>query len=84
MTFLKSIALPKSLLTCLFGATLLSAAAHAETAAFDVVDTNGDGMLTMDEVKIMLPDLTEDQIAMADTDGNGMLDPTEYEVLTGS
>lgn len=82
MTLITKTTLPKALLASLFGIGLLGAA-HAETAAFDVVDTDGDGMLTMDEVKTMLPDLTEDQIALADADGNGMLDPTEYQVLVG-
>ena len=40
-------------------------------------DADGDGLLTMDELLAVYPDLTGEQFVEADTDGNGTLDQTE-------
>jgi hypothetical protein len=45
-------------------------------AATDL-DTNGDGVLTMDEVQIAYPDMTEDNFIAMDVNADGTLDDEE-------
>ncbi|WP_306260105.1 hypothetical protein [Pararhizobium sp. IMCC21322] len=60
-----------------------STVAMAQGVEFATVDTDGDGMLSMDEIKTLLPDVPDDQLVAADANGDGMLDEAEYQVLTG-
>lgn len=41
------------------------------------VDSNGDGMMTIDEVQSVFPDVTAEAFAEADTNDDGALDDAE-------
>ena len=62
----------------------VSGVAMAQAVEFATVDTDSDGMLSMEEVKTLLPDLTDEQLIIADANGDGMLDEAEYQVLTAN
>ena len=51
----------------------LSSAAIASTD----MDSDGDGMVTWEEVQAAAPDVTEDQFKMLDANGDGALDADE-------
>lgn len=63
-----------------FIATVIGMGALA-TAAFaaDVteIDTNGDGVMSADEVMAVFPDVTPEQFDQADANGDGALDDAE-------
>jgi Ca2+-binding EF-hand superfamily protein len=63
------------------GAFLLSAAVSATAADFATTDTNGDGVVTLDEAQAAMPELTEDMFTSADADGSGSLSPQEFLTL---
>lgn len=52
-------------------------AASAAFAQMADVDQDGDGMATYDEIVAVYPDVTEDQFAEIDTNGDGTLDDAE-------
>ena len=52
------------------------AAGSAFAQAMDA-DTDGDGMVTYDELIAAYPDVTEDDFASMDSDGSGSLDEAE-------
>ncbi len=54
-----------------------------QAADFAEVDTDGDGMVTMDEAKAAMPDLSEDSFGEADADGDGSLNEEEFAALNG-
>ena len=62
--------LPTTLTTVLLANVALSA-----TAA----DINGDGMLTIDEVKAVMPEVTAESFSEMDTNADGALDAAEVE-----
>ncbi|MEJ2021351.1 MAG: hypothetical protein P8X43_04740 [Maritimibacter sp.] len=45
--------------------------------AQDMIDANEDGMITLDEVMAIYPDVTEDAFVQADTNSDGVLDVDE-------
>lgn len=51
----------------------LSSASFAATQ----VDANGDGLLTLDEVQAVFPEITADSFSAMDTNSDGALDDTE-------
>jgi hypothetical protein len=61
----------------------LGMGALATTAFADMssIDTNGDGMATMDEVQAAYPDMTADQFSEIDVNGDGAIDDAE---MTGA
>ena len=61
--------------TTLLTAILIMFGASASFA--EVEDANGDGVFSMDEVKVVYPDLTEDVFAQLDQDGDGALNTDE-------
>lgn len=67
--------------TLLTGAT--GAMAMAQGVEFATVDANGDGMLSMEEIKTLLPDVSDDQLTIADANGDGALDEAEFQALVG-
>lgn len=73
--------LKSALLATLFAG--VSTVAMAQVIEFPTVDANGDGMLSMEEVKTLLPDVSDDQLTIADANGDGMLDEAEYQALVG-
>ena len=62
---------------------LIASVAYAQAPEFAVVDTDGDGALTLAEVKAALPDVDDAVLAAADADGSGTLSPEEYTALIG-
>lgn len=63
---------------------ILSTFAWAEAPAFTQADANADGVVSMEEAKVALPDVEEAQIVAADTDGDGALSESEYLALTSA
>lgn len=60
-------------------------AASAQTAPdYATLDADGDGNVTLAEVKTALPDRSDDQLIAADADGDGNLSADEYAALTAS
>ncbi len=57
-------------------AALMGLGATAVTAA-EIADTNGDGVYSMDEVKVAYPELTEEVFGTLDANGDGALDAEE-------
>lgn len=60
---------------------LLVAPTLAAAADFATADADGDGKLTMEEAKVMIPDLTAEEFESADEDGDGMLSAEEAQGL---
>ncbi|QGX98122.1 EF-hand domain-containing protein [Roseovarius faecimaris] len=61
-----------------FIASLLSLGFMATAAiAASEIDTNGDGMMTIDEVQAVFPDVSAEAFAEADTNDDGALDDAE-------
>ena len=65
-------------LALMAGAVLLSAAALAADAKFTAADQDGNGVLTMAELVIALPDTTPEAFNLADADKSGTLTEAEY------
>ena len=65
-------------LALMAGAVLISAAALAADAKFQAADQDGNGVLTMAEVVIALPDTTPEAFNLADADKSGTLTEAEY------
>ena len=57
-------------------AILLGLGGTAATAA-ELVDADGDGVFSMDEVKAVYPDVTEELFVQLDVNGDGALDAEE-------
>lgn len=66
------------------GLVAFTAPAFAQAADFATADTNGDGLVTMEELKAALPDITAEAATAADTDGDGMLNEEEYGVVANA
>lgn len=64
-----------------FITTILGAAALATSAfaAGDItsLDTNGDGLLSVDELQAAHPDVTAEQFSQIDSNGDGAVDDAE-------
>jgi len=52
----------------------------ALTAAQSSADANGDGVLTIEEVQAVLPEVDADGFSAMDTNGDGALDEAEIAV----
>ncbi len=66
------------------GILAFTAPAFAETADFATADADGNGMVSMDELKAAMPDVAEDAAMAADTDGDGSLNADEYAALANA
>lgn len=53
--------------------------AGVATYAVAETDANGDGVLTIDEVQAVMPDVTADAFNMMDLNADGALDSTEVQ-----
>lgn len=62
----------KTLLTAAFGLALAS-----PSLAASEIDSNGDGLLTLDEVQAVFPEITAESFAAMDTNADGALDDSE-------
>ncbi len=59
--------------------TALAVPSFAQDAEIDV---NGDGMYSYPELQAVMPEMTEDDFAVLDTSGDGLLDADEIAVAT--
>ncbi|MEM1076429.1 MAG: hypothetical protein AAGI36_18355 [Pseudomonadota bacterium] len=64
--------------TTLLSITLALGTGGAVLAA-TAADTNGDGVLTIDEVQAVMPDITADTFNTMDLNADGALDAAEVE-----
>jgi hypothetical protein len=62
-------------------ALTMTVAAHAQTADFATADADGNGTVSMEELKAVMPDISEDKVTAADKNGDGQLDEEEYNAL---
>jgi hypothetical protein len=58
------------------------AAGPALAVEFKDADADSNGAVTMAEAQAAMPDLTPDEFAQADRNGDGMLTRAEYATLT--
>ncbi|AML51630.1 hypothetical protein [Falsihalocynthiibacter arcticus] len=58
-------------------AAILAFTVPTRAASVSELDTNGDGMVTNDELKIVNPEITDETFAAMDTNGGGSLDDEE-------
>ena len=73
----------KTLLLAGATAFAFASAVHAQAAPdFATVDANGDGSLTLEEVKAALPNVEDATIVAADANQDGSLSAEEYAALT--
>ena len=61
-------------------AAALSLALAPALADTPIPDTNGDGMISLAELRAVFPDVTDEAFADADIDSNGLLSPEELKV----
>lgn len=71
----------KTVLTTIAALTM-TAAAYAAVPDFATVDADGNGTISMDELKAAIPDISPDKVQAADANGDGQLDQQEYAALT--
>jgi hypothetical protein len=65
----------------LIGMGFLANAALAAGESIAGIDTNGDGIMTVDEIQAVYPEITAEVFAEVDTNNDGVLD--EAELLSG-
>lgn len=70
----------KLTLTRLIAASLVTLPMAAMAADYVAADGNGDGMLSLEEVQAVLPEVTTDTFMQADSDGDGLLNADELTV----
>ncbi len=70
-----------SLVALTFAGAAGSAVAQ-DAAAFADVDTDQSGDLTLEEVQVVMPDLTQEDFDAADADASGTLSEEEYTTLS--
>jgi len=56
----------------------MTAPAFAQDETFVALDADADGAISMEELMVAMPDLTEADYAAADTDGDGSLSEEEF------
>jgi hypothetical protein len=64
-------------------AVAFAAPAFAQMPPYAQLDKNTDGMVSMEEAKAAMPDMTDDQFMKADTDGDKMLSEAEMNKMEG-
>lgn len=64
----------------LFALGLLAAPALAQEAIPVVADTNGDGVYSSDELRVVWVDLSDDDIKIIDTDADGSITDEELRI----
>tara|TARA_A100001391_G_scaffold179305_1_gene144214 strand:- start:910 stop:1227 length:318 start_codon:yes stop_codon:yes gene_type:complete len=55
--------------------------AFAQALDFNSLDANADGVISMEELQVAIPDLTAESFAMLDTDTDGSLSAEEFAAL---
>ena len=58
--------------------SLVAFGAAAQEVEADI-DTDGDGMYSLEELQTIHPELDDETFTLADDNGDGFLDATEYE-----
>ncbi len=53
--------------------------AFAQMPPFDVIDTDGNGTVSVEEAKAAMPDMSDDDWKKADADGNGSISKQEMD-----
>ncbi|MDJ1009357.1 MAG: hypothetical protein QNJ13_16195 [Paracoccaceae bacterium] len=71
----------KTLILVLGGAF---AATMASAATLEEMDANADGMVTFDELLVVMPDVTEEAFTLADANQDGMIDAGEFSTAQDS
>lgn len=61
----------------------LFAFASAQAAELADLDKDADGMVSMEEAKAAMPDLSDEKFKAADADGDGKLNAEELAALKG-
>lgn len=64
-------------------AVSLFAITAAQAAEVADLDKDADGMVSMEEAKAMMPDLSDEKFKAADADGDGKLSAEELAALKG-
>ena len=64
-------------------AVSLFAITAAQAAELADLDKDADGMVSMEEAKAMMPDLSDEKFKAADADGDGKLNAEELAALKG-
>ena len=59
--------------------TMITLGLAAPSWSATEIDANGDGMLTLDEVQAVYPDITADSFAEMDVNDDGALDDDEVQ-----
>lgn len=62
-------------------ATLLALAAPTWAASVSDLDANGDGMVTIEEVQVVNPDITAEEFAAMDANADGSLSDEELSAV---
>ncbi len=70
----------KLTLAKLIALSLVAVPGAALAADYVAADGNGDGMLSLEEVQAILPEVTTDMFIAADADGDGLLSQDELAV----
>ncbi|MFU1476588.1 EF-hand domain-containing protein [Roseovarius sp. C7] len=64
------------------GMGLMANSAFAMNEGIAEINTNGDGLITADELSAVFPDVTAEAFAEIDADGNGAVDDAEMQAAT--
>lgn len=67
-------------MTRLIAASLITVPMAALAADYMAADTNQDGMLSLEEVQVILPEMSTDMFMQVDTDGDGLINGDELAV----
>ncbi|MBV7393325.1 hypothetical protein [Mameliella sediminis] len=69
----------KTTLTTIAALTAFSLPAFAQDMEGAKLDMDGDGLVSLEEVQAMYPDVSQDDFTGADADGDGLLSAEELE-----
>lgn len=55
--------------------------AFAQSLEFSSLDADGDGVITLEELQVAIPDITPENFGLLDSDSDGVLSPDEFAIL---
>lgn len=79
---MKRILVPLAVAGIVLSGTAAMAQSVALNSGFDALDTDRSGGISWAELSITNTDVTEEQFNLADANGDGVLDPLEYEAIS--